>query len=347
MNLLTNSDYQSFRQLSTLQINALTNISNPQGSLDSLKQNAPHYRHDIAVIAQNLNQIQQSVNSYSAISSAKSANYSNLSTIKKIQFLVRKFINFLNKTDFKVKTLQKSLPTLISAATSARSEADQALTAEELKAETESITKKLDLVNRVRQRLLQDNSNPKWNRTAREVNAYIQNKFNRLNHGIDVALPDFYHSTKDGYFDSIIKDKKIKQSTDGKQGPGVYISTNIEYFFGPYAFTLETSAVNYPAKFESGMPNIGRSNSIWICVREDIKVMPITVAHITVKSSKERRSMDGRLRKLQLDTPVVTRKTSYCINDLFDKVQKRQLPKSWQNNYEKGRPLPQNLEHNP
>jgi hypothetical protein len=330
---LISSDYQSFRQLSRAEIKSFGNISDYNQQLAQLKLNCPHYRHDVTVYLLNLTQILQSANSYSTALKERENNYSQLPTIKKIAHIIRKFIDSLYRIDSKIAILQQSLPTLINAAEQARKEANEALTPEELKAENEAVATKLELVGRVKQ-YLEQNPSAKGDRTASAVNAYVLNKFNRLNAGINVALPHFYHSTKDCFFDKIVKERQIKQSSNGAAGPGVYISTNIEVGYGPFAFAVDATAVDAPAKYFEGRKyhkgGMGKHNSLWISVGKDIKLAPSTIAHTTVEDLKNCKTISARLANHKFNVPVVTREVSYRITDVFEKVvPTRQISKLW------------------
>lgn len=302
MQLLADNTYQKFSALSFSTVVKISLTSIPK-SLDMLQERTT-YRDELDKIIQNLEQVKKSVYAYAAARPKMSGS--------------RKFAHFLNFTALKVWILKKSVPKLINKMTVAKT------------LEEKAIAEKLDLVKRVYQRF---QTNPQQADTAQNIDAYFQYKIKELKEGKNPALPDYYHATKDKYFNSIVKSHKLKQYF-APMGRGAYVSTNIENSYGPYAFALEAKAVHsYRAKYFIGFctkkPEENYA-STWIRVAHSITLKFRTVAHITTESAAECATMNARLKTLNFDVPVITRTASICIANLFsDEGAVRKFPTKW------------------
>jgi hypothetical protein len=330
MQAVSNKEYTTFRQLSLFNTIRLSSTSNLSKKLDKLT-NIPDYINRISTLKTSIDQIENSIINYQK-TRKEATPFSQLSTAKRIRYIAVKIFHFFNRTDYKIRTLQKSLPILLSAVDNkiqSFDEIDNKIL--NLPANQRKYSFKLRQIS-----LFQNEFNKAspdsatWDDTAREVNEYIQNKFQQLTFGNDVAIqPDVYHSTRDPFFNAIVQGRYINQSAGGMRNNGTYLSTNIECGgYGPFAFAIDSKTINFkavcyrPASYARGGSHDGEGkyDSIWICLKKSIVISPASVPLITVGLAEERRGIVSRLNQYNLNVPVVTRKACYRISELFEKV---------------------------
>ena len=191
--------------------------------------------------------------------------------------------------------------------------------------------------------------NKEIDQTACEVDAFFKHKMLCLNQGINVALPfhSYYHCTKEKYFDALIESRKIMQ-TQALAGFGVYVSTNIEHKdYGPYTLVMEGNTVETLGGIYwniGAAPDSRPFKSIYVRILSDIPADLSTVSHIAVESLSDRQLMENRLSKLCFPVPVLTRKATYLIEDLFQNITLRQLSEKWKPLIPKLSKLPKNFQ---
>lgn len=328
---LFNDSCTDFRNLSIFEVKEMTSTNFIQILKDLKIENAIDIADELSIVSQNLKKIEQSVKAYSTAYSKMSRG--------------RKFFSFLNLTDYKIQALTQSLSTLTETVEKAKVEAE-AKAVSEIDKEKEAIATKLVLVEAVymcfqAEETIRKSNSKKPNifhriqrlvsttkkvddETAKEVDAYFQRKIQELKKGKNAALPNYYHSTPNRHFNAIVKSKRLKQF-NAVRGLGAYVSTNIEYQdYGCYAFALEASSIHlYQALYCHGTRcdgGLGKYNSMWVRVKHEIPIRFRTVAHVTVGTKKECSKMQPRLKKLNLNVPVITRIASNHIANLFDEA---------------------------
>lgn len=159
----------------------------------------------------------------------------------------------------------------------------------------------------------------------KKVSEYFQKTLTKLQQGINVPLPDFFHATSAG-FENILQTKTIRQSTSGYAGPGTYISCNNEGHigYGPYAFAIDEGIlVDTQAKFFTGrQPNGDIYFSLWAAVLKDIPVLEDTIAYIdTAYNNVEH--LTELVKAQNLNIEVIERSISDSIRRIFDLSTKR------------------------
>lgn len=159
----------------------------------------------------------------------------------------------------------------------------------------------------------------------KKVSEYFQKTLTKLQHGINVPLPDFFHATRTG-LENIIQTKTIRQSTMGAAGPGTYMSCNNEGHigYGPYAFAIDEGIlVNTQAKFFTGrQPNGDVYFSLWAAVLKDIPILEDTIAYIDTASNDVER-VTALVQAQNLNIEVMDRSISDSIRRIFDLSTKR------------------------
>lgn len=159
----------------------------------------------------------------------------------------------------------------------------------------------------------------------KKVSEYFQKTLAKLQNGINVPLPDFFHATRTG-LESIIETKTIRQSISGFAGPGTYVSCNNEGHsgYGPYAFAIDESIlVNTQAKFFTGrQPNGDVYFSLWAAVLKDIHLSEDSIAYIDTASFDVER-VKALLEAQNLNIEVFDRSVSDSIRWIFDLSTKR------------------------
>lgn len=172
----------------------------------------------------------------------------------------------------------------------------------------------------------------------KKVQDYFQKTLEKLQQGVNVPLPDYYHATKTSNgAKGIIGKKLIIQSTGGHSGPGVYISTNNEghYGYGPYTFAIDQAILkNTSAKYFIGrtaIPPLDIYDSLWIAVLKNIPVAENTIAFIDTSDAKQIPFLKGQLSASKLNIEVIERTTSDAIRKVFDATTEiRETPsKKW------------------
>lgn len=163
----------------------------------------------------------------------------------------------------------------------------------------------------------------------KKVSEYFQKTITKLQQGINVPLPDFFHATRGG-LENIIHTKTIQQSTSGAAGPGTYMSCNNEGHigYGPYAFAIDEGIlVNTHAKFFTGrQPNGDVYFSLWAAVQKDIPILENTIAYIDTASNDVER-VTALLKAQNLHIEVLDRSVSDAIRRIFDlSTQRREAP---------------------
>ena len=185
---------------------------------------------------------------------------------------------------------------------------------------------------------------PSWTQTVSqevlsEIEEYIREKKTLIDAGINVALPQWYHTTKPQYLFLIMNGSNLVQSKIGLQGPGVYFSTQDEHIgFGAYTFALDQRFLaSYDASFHQGARSTKDSKPcVWLCVKKDIKIVWSSVAHLTVASlnakDQLRKDMQSQLQDdvLPLATcPILTRQASDLIRELVQQACVYRFPEEW------------------
>jgi cardiolipin synthase len=159
----------------------------------------------------------------------------------------------------------------------------------------------------------------------KRVSEYFQKTLTKLQQGINVPLPDFFHATRAG-LESIIQSQTIRQSSSGYAGPGTYMSCNNEGHigYGPYAFAIdERILVNTQANFFTGrQPNGDVYFSLWAAVLKDIPVLEDTIAYIDTASNDVER-VTALVKAQNLEIEVMDRTISDGIRQIFDLSTKR------------------------
>lgn len=159
----------------------------------------------------------------------------------------------------------------------------------------------------------------------KKVCDYFQKTLAKLQKGLNVPLPDFFHATRAG-LESILQTKTIRQSINGAAGPGTYMSCNNEGHngYGPYAFAIDESIlVNTQAKFFTGrQPNGDVYFSLWAAVLKDIPIQEETIAYIDTASNDVER-VTALVVAQNLNIEVMDRSISDSIRRIFDLSTKR------------------------
>lgn len=158
-----------------------------------------------------------------------------------------------------------------------------------------------------------------------KVSDYFQKTLMKLQKGINVPLPDFFHATRAGLV-SILQTQTIRQSTTGAAGPGTYMSCNNEGHtgYGPYAFAIDESCLaNTQAKFFTGrLPNGDVYYSLWAAVLKDIPISDKTIAYIDT-ASNDVTYVTALVQAQNLNIEVIDRSISDSIRRIFDLSTKR------------------------
>ncbi len=157
-----------------------------------------------------------------------------------------------------------------------------------------------------------------------KVHEYFQRTLVKLQQGINVPLPDYYHATRKHQLNGIVETQTIQQSMEGSAGAGTYVSTKNEgdNGYGPHAFAIDQSClVDSRAQFFAP-----QSDKIWIAVKKDIPIKEETVAFIDTSLGDEP-SVKAKLQEKKLNIQVVDRRTSERIQKIFElSTQRRELP---------------------
>jgi len=179
-----------------------------------------------------------------------------------------------------------------------------------------------------------------------KVSEYFQKTLTKLQHGINVPLPDFFHATRIG-LENIIQTKTIRQSTSGVEGPGTYMSCNNEGHigYGPYAFAIDEGIlVNTQAKFFTGrQPNGDVYFSLWAAVLLDIPILENTIAYIDT-ASNDVEYVKALIKAQNLSIEVIDRSLSDSIRLIFDlSTKRRETPSFDWSKLKYGDYLPKNM----
>ncbi len=190
----------------------------------------------------------------------------------------------------------------------------------------------------------------KYIRTAgvidQKVYDYFEKTLKKLQSGINVPLPDYFHATKAG-LESIIASRTILQSKTGATGPGTYISCNNEgdHGYGSHTFAIDESClINTPGTFRTGRhPVTNLFFSLWASILKDIPVTQETIAFIDT-SADDIPYVKELLEKQNLDIEVVSRETAEAILKIFDTItHRRELPSFFWKKHDLEDYLPQNM----
>lgn len=314
-----------------------------------VEQNLKDDMEVLDVIANELNQVNEHLVSYSLMSKTQ------------------KFFEFFKGNYFKMRIIRDLLPTLIEkvnnrAITHFRiNETDfqhPEKEAGDLPSTQSSYLQKFHLIKKIQSRKEQVGIVETVSRLAQsqfsdnnEILEYVKAKKEALEKGEDVALPRFFHATKEEHLDSILNGKTITIQDPGyMRPPGVYVSTNDESEkYGPYTFALTNKAV-YPYE---GSYFVGREKeekrleehaSVWVCVKHDVALSAESVAHIAVDDFAAVQKVSSKL-PVDCKVPVITRESSRRIAKLFDQaIAQRKLPETWQGGFSfNGTPIPSNI----
>jgi phosphatidylserine/phosphatidylglycerophosphate/cardiolipin synthase-like enzyme len=175
---------------------------------------------------------------------------------------------------------------------------------------------------------------------------YFQKTLKKLQSGINVPLPDYFHATRSG-LESIIASQNILQSKTGFTGSGTYISCNNEgdQGYGSHTFAIDEGClVDTIGTFRTGRhPITNVFFSLWASVLKDIPVTEENIAFIDT-SADDVAYVKALLEKQNLNIDVVTRNTAETILKIFDATTKRrELPSFLWKKYDSQDYLPQNM----
>ncbi len=182
--------------------------------------------------------------------------------------------------------------------------------------------------------------------TDEKIKSYFQKTLEKLQSGINVALPDYFHATQAG-LESIIASKTIVQSKTGLTGPGTYISCNNEgdHGYGSHTFAIdETCLIDTQGMFRTGRhPITNVFFSLWVSVLKDIPVNEESIAFIDT-SADDIAQVQALLEKQNLCIEVVSRQTAEGILKIFDiTTKRRELASFFWNKFDSRDYLPQNM----
>lgn len=179
-----------------------------------------------------------------------------------------------------------------------------------------------------------------------KVDDYFQKTLKKLQSGINVPLPDYFHATREG-LKNIISSQKILQSKVGYTGPGTYISCNNEgdHGYGSHTFAIDEGCLaNTAAIFRTGRhPITNVFFSLWAAVLMDIPVNENCIAFIDT-STDDISYVKALLEEQHLNIEVIDRKTAESILRIFDLTTKRrELPSFFWKKFNLQDYLPQNM----
>lgn len=179
-----------------------------------------------------------------------------------------------------------------------------------------------------------------------KVYDYFQKTLKKLQSGINVPMPDYFHATRTG-LESIIRSQNILQSKTGATGPGTYISCNNEgdYGYGTHTFAIDEGClVDTIATFCTGRhPITNVFFSLWASVLMDIPVSEDNIAFIDT-STDDIPYVKALLEEKNLNIEVVDRNTAENILRIFDLTTKRrELPSFFWKKFNSQDYLPQNM----
>lgn len=194
----------------------------------------------------------------------------------------------------------------------------------------------------------------------KKVNNYFLNVMTKLERGVDVPLPDFFHGTRRNTLIPIIKSGNIKQFK-AQRGTGAFISTNDEGLwprYGPYTLAIDQSTLEdseghvHPPEAACGGSDADTYVSLWACVKMDIPVRDDTIAYLVAPTEAEIPILKELLEKEapnKLKVDILDRDTSNAIHRVFDSITPaRELPsKKWirNTNWNPTLPMPRNMAH--
>jgi len=187
-------------------------------------------------------------------------------------------------------------------------------------------------------------------KTAAKVDQKVQDYFlhvlGKLQSGINVPLPNYFHATREG-LESIIQSKTILQSKTGFTGPGTYISCNNEgnHGYGSHTFAIDEGCLaDTNAFYRTGRhPLTNVYYSLWASVLKDISINENCIAFIDT-SADDVLYVQSLLEEQDLAILVVDRATSENILRIFDLTTKRrELPSFFWQKYNQQDYLPQNM----
>jgi hypothetical protein len=345
-----NNNIDATDQLNCAKTWKLANVSNFNKTIDHSRTTAD-YETNLLSASQSLNRINKRVSNSPSTRSALSQIFKNI--------LKNKFQTTLSLTKncYKIYSLRRSLPKLIAAVNhevmfifasidyktlenekiDASSSPDSQLKHRKIEAlhelHADMVASKWQVVNKVKELFHQQYPDQAtWDETAQEVDNYIQNKWNTLSQGEDVALPCFYHATQETNWEKIFSSKKILPMP-APWGHGAYVSTNDEACdrFGFKTFALDDSALYiHKAHYFRGRLSSNHNNSLWIRVDHEIEISAKTVAHFVVPGTYAGHDVHAKFVTTSLGISTITRKSSDRINALFNQaIVKRHLPKTW------------------
>ncbi len=179
-----------------------------------------------------------------------------------------------------------------------------------------------------------------------KVTDYFEKALQKLQSGMNVALPDYFHATREG-LESILASHTILQSKTGVTGPGTYISCNNEgdHGYGTHTFAIDESClVDTSGIFRTGRhPITNVFFSLWASVLKDIPVSEQNIAFIDT-SAGDIPYVKALLEKQQLNIDVVSRDTAEGILKIFDvTTHRRELPSFFWKKHDLQDYLPQNM----
>ena len=179
-----------------------------------------------------------------------------------------------------------------------------------------------------------------------KVYDYFQKTLKKLQSGINVPLPDYFHATKNG-LESIIASQNILQSKTGFTGSGTYISCNNEgdHGYGSHTFAIDEGClIDTIGTFRTGRhPITNIFFSLWASVLKDIPVSEETIAFIDT-SADDVSYVRALLEKQNVNIDVIARNTAEAILKIFDvTTNRRELSSFLWKKYDSQDYLPQNM----
>lgn len=165
----------------------------------------------------------------------------------------------------------------------------------------------------------------------KEVNDYFNEKMRLISQSRSVALPFWYHATKEDNFMNIINSGKLIQK-QANTGIGVFFSTQDERIWGygkyTFVFGIDQDEVKDVDYFQM-------KERLWVRVKSDIPVSCDSLAHIVVESERDKRNIHKKLSEIGgdkssiLKCPILTEIASDIICRCIQNSCIYTLPAKW------------------
>lgn len=172
----------------------------------------------------------------------------------------------------------------------------------------------------------------KWAHVASEVDEYIRKAIHALStEERDIAIPTWFHATKNANMESIIKKGELIQC-QAMRGFGVFVSTHDESHTGyggndGYTFAFGAEAIN---KHRGFYFNGDSPLSTWVRLEANLPINFESVAYVAVNQADVHKAMNNLYTNLNYYPIVLSRQASDCIRDIFNGLGKKKLlPASW------------------